>query len=98
MQLHVSRSFSGLLSTKSGSIIFGLQIGSPDKGFITCPGHRDRWIFCHLPEGWTELWDGLVFEKGVVNVQAKLVQVEWKEPDGSPSLAFAELVWLVTHL
>ena len=97
-QLHVARAFAGLLSAEPGSMIFGLHIGSPDKGFITSPAHKDRQMFCHSPESWTELWDGLVFEKGVVCVQAKLVPVEWKEPDGSPSIVFKTLVWSVTRL
>ena len=97
-QLHVARAFAGLLSPEPGSMIFGLHLGSPDKGLTLSPGHDVLQMFCHSPESWIELWDGLVFEKGVVNVQTKLVQMEWKEPDGSPSLVFTTLVWSVTRL
>ena len=97
-QLHLARALAGLLSPEPGSVIFGRHVGNHEKGFILPPGHGGRQMFCHSPESWTELWDGLVFEKGVVKVQTKLLQMEWKEPDGSPSLVFATLVWSVTRL
>ena len=97
-QLQVARAFAGLLSPEPGSMIFGLHLGSPHKGLTLSPGHDVLQMFCHSPESWIELWDGLVFEKGVVKVQTKLLQMEWKEPDGSPSLVFATLVWSVTRL
>ena len=45
-----------------------------------------------------ELWDGVVFEKGVVTVQVELVQVETKEPDESQTRTVPGLVWSVTRL
>ena len=97
-QLHLARALAGLLSAEPGSMICGLHVGSPVKGFTLCPAHRDHDLFCHSPESWTELWDGLVFEKGVVAVQAKLVPEEHKEPDRPQSTVLNMLVWTVTRL
>jgi hypothetical protein len=57
-------------------------------------------MWCHSPESWTELWDGIVFEKGVVKVQTKLVHVERKllQPDAPVNATFTSLVWSVTRL
>jgi hypothetical protein len=94
-QLHVARALAGLLSPEPGSTIFGLHIGSPDKGFIPSPTNGERLMFCHSPESWVQLWDGLVFEKGVVNVFANLVQMP--KPD-APNTMFTVLVWSVKRL
>jgi len=96
-QLYVARALAGLLSPEPGSVIFGLHVGNPEKGFITSPG-IDRPMFCHCPESWAQLWDGIVFEKGVVDVKAKLVQMGREEPDGQQSAIFTVLVWSVTRL
>jgi len=77
-QLHLARALAGLLSPEPGSIIFGLHVALAEKGFTTPEtgvGHR---LFCHSPVTWAQLWDGEVFEKGVVNVQTKLVEVVGK--------------------
>lgn len=94
-QLYVAHALAGLLSPEPGSVIFGLHVGNSEKGFIT---HREHQMFCHSPESWTQLWDGLVFGKGVVNVQAKLVQVERKDdPDATETRTVTILVWSVTR-
>jgi hypothetical protein len=101
-QLHLARALAGLLSPEPGSMIFGLHIGAPEKkGFepsIIRKDHHRMW--CHSPESWTELWDGLVFEKGVVKVQTKLVQRERKilQPDAPQNATLTFLVWSVTRL
>ena len=97
-QLHLARALAGLLSPESGSVIFGRHVGNHEKGFISPPGHRGRQKFYHSPESWTELWDGVVFEKGVVAVQVELVQVGTKEPDESQTRTVPGLVWSVTRL
>ena len=35
-------------------------------------------VFCHSPESWKELWDGIVFEKGTVSVEVDVKPVDWK--------------------
>ena len=100
-QLHLARALAGLLSPEPGSMIFGAHIGVPEKkGFepsVICSDHR---MWCHSPESWTELWDGLVFEKGVVKVQTKVFHVERKklQPDAPQNQTFTSLLWSVTRM
>jgi hypothetical protein len=100
-QLHLARALAGLLSPEPGSMIFGLHRGAPEKKGYEPPimrgGHR---LWCHSPESWTELWDGLVFEKGVVKVQTKLVHMERKnlKPDAPQNSTLTFMVWSVTRL
>ena len=99
-QLHVARALAGLLSPEPGSVIFGLQVGLPEKGIDPRVVHRDHRMFCHSPESWTQLWDGLVFEKGVVNVQAKLIDMgkKYSKLDAPQNMTFTVLEWSVTRL
>ena len=99
-QLNLARALAGLLSPEPGSMIFGVHIGSPEKGFQPSISGRDHHLWCHSPESWTELWDGLVFEKGVVKVQSKLVHWQRRnvEPDAPQNATVNILVWSVTRL
>jgi hypothetical protein len=100
-QLHLARALAGLLSPEPGSMILGAHIGAPEKkGFVPSFRRRDHRLWCHSPESWTELWDGLVFEKGVVKVQTKLVHMERRilQPDAQQSAMITILVWSVTRL
>ena len=99
-QLHIARALAGLLSPEPGSIIFGLHTGLADKGFVTSP-MGDHQMFCHSPESWAQLWDGIVFEKGVVDVKVKLVHMGREDPDAEQHAffaAFTVLEWSVTRL
>ena len=101
-QLHLARALAGLLSPEPESMIFGGHIGVAEKkGFEPSVTHGDHdRMWCHSPESWTELWDGLVFEKGMVKVQTELIYVERKilEPDAPQNSMFTSLVWSVTRL
>jgi len=94
-QLHVARALAGLLSPEPGSVIFGMQVGLPEKGF-----DPSVMMWCHSPESWTQLWDDIVFEKGVVNVQTTLVQMgkKYLEPDAPQNTTYTVLVWSVMRL
>lgn len=96
-QLYLARALAGLLSPEPGSMIFGLHIGAAEKGFTLLGG--DHRMFCHSPETWVQMWDGVVFEKGVVIVQTKLVEVERKRFEGgeAPAQRVSILVWSVTR-
>jgi len=98
-QLHLARALAGLLSPEPGSMIFGLHIGLEEKGIMP-PKEATQPLFCHSPESWAQVWDGLVFEKSVVNVQTKLVRVEGRnfEGDEISVQSIPLLVWSVTHL
>jgi hypothetical protein len=101
-QLDLARALAGLLSPEPGSMLFGGHISVAEKkGFEPSVMHRDHHrMWCHSPESWTELWDGIVFEKGVVKVQTKLVHVGRKllQPDAPANATFTFLVWSVTRL
>ena len=67
-QLQLARQLASLLSPLPGSIIFGGHIVLLAKGMrVNLLGDE---MFCHSPESWKELWDGIVFEKGTVSVEA----------------------------
>ncbi|KAG2361434.1 hypothetical protein BDR07DRAFT_1409788 [Suillus spraguei] len=75
-QLHIARALAGLLSAQPGSIICGQQVGAIEKGMVnTSAAGPNRWMFAHSPQSWSSLWDGIVFEKGSVKVEAELVEV-----------------------
>ena len=100
-QLHLARALAGLLSPEPGSMIFGSHITAPEgKGFEPSIMHEDNRMWGHSPESWTELWDGLVFEKGVVKVQTNLFYWEKRnmQPDAPKDAMITILVWLVTRL
>lgn len=99
-QLHLARALAGLLSPKPGSAIFGMHVGLAEKGFKPSEKERGAFMFCHSPESWVQMWDGLVFEKGEVTVQAKLFNVERRyfEGDETSVQYVAFLSWSVTRL
>jgi len=101
-QLELARALAGLLSPEPGSMIFGAHIGAAErKGFEPSVMHGDRHhMWCHSPESWTDLWDGLVFGKGVVKVQTKVIHWERKklQQDAPQNSMVTFLVWLVTRL
>ncbi|KAH9843587.1 uncharacterized protein C8Q71DRAFT_729122 [Rhodofomes roseus] len=100
-QLQLARSLAGLLSPQPGSLIFGMHGGRSEKGFRTeqgAPGQTGTYMFCHSPESWEELWDGEVFEKGTVQVEAELQEIERRDIKAAPGTKFYELVWSVTRV
>jgi hypothetical protein len=46
--------------------------------------------FCHSPESWKEVWDGIVFEKGTVSVEAGVKLVDWGMGKGIDD----KLIWM----
>ena len=94
-QLQLAQSLAGLLSPKPGSIIFGWHVGSRETGDLAEGGvKRGHSMFCYSPEDWVKLWDGQVFEKGTVEVEAELVR------NIAPATSYTVLVmqWSVTRL
>ncbi|KAH7884443.1 hypothetical protein F5I97DRAFT_1937881 [Phlebopus sp. FC_14] len=71
-QLHLARALGGLLSPEPGSLICGLQVGAKEAGVIETDVGSVYRLFCHSPESWTSMWDGTVFNKGEVKVEATL--------------------------
>ncbi|KAF8838070.1 hypothetical protein BDN67DRAFT_982813 [Paxillus ammoniavirescens] len=65
----------GLLSPEPGSIICGGNWGLPEKGLVMESFFGSFMeVFCHSPQTWTEMWDGVVFPKGSVKVDTFLVE------------------------
>ncbi|KAG6918961.1 hypothetical protein DXG01_010200 [Tephrocybe rancida] len=100
-QLQLARQVATLLSPAPGSIIFGAQGGRVEKGFRTvleALTSSGKYMFCHSPETWKELWDGEVFKKGTVKVEAGLQEVERNDLSTDPELHFFIMSWSVTRL
>ncbi|KAI0823142.1 hypothetical protein BC628DRAFT_1417830 [Trametes gibbosa] len=106
-QLKLAQTLAGLLSPEPGSMILGAHGGLPRKGFRQESGvvlnlGRVFPMFCHCPESWKELWDGQVFKKGTVKVDAILHETERKDYAALSGIAagtkFFLLVWSVTRL
>jgi len=97
-QLHLARALAGLLSPEPNSMIFGLHGGGLVKGPRSEP-INGRSMFCHSPDSWTELWGGVVFEKGTVKVETQLTEVTREEYAGfAPEIKVHVLSWCVTRL
>ncbi|KIJ63016.1 hypothetical protein HYDPIDRAFT_113521 [Hydnomerulius pinastri MD-312] len=72
-QLHMARALAGLLSPEPGSLICGAHVGAPEKGVVSgWVVGRHFSLFCHSPESWADMWNGVVFEKGQVKVEAEI--------------------------
>ena len=80
-QLQAARALATLLSPEKGSFIFGSHSAQQKKGIRSYPNPRGEYIFCHNLDSWRELWDGTVFKKGTVKVNAELVERPWRALD-----------------
>lgn len=69
-QTLVAQKLAGLLSPEPGSMLFGAHGGMARKG-LWSPTDHDYKMFCHSPDSWKELWEG-IFGKGQVEVSAQL--------------------------
>lgn len=91
-KVELAKRVASLLDLRPGSIIFGSDIGLPNKGEVRAASGN---IFCHSPETWTEIWDGRVFEKGKVKVTTGFKEITTKGmEDVLLSLGGARLHWL----
>lgn len=92
-QAHLASAMAGLLSPRSGSMIFGRHVAMKEEGTRTW---RTFTMFCHSPQSWKELWDGGVFRAGQVRVHAALETVDYHLPgfEGPAEM----MTWSVTRL
>ncbi|KLO15970.1 hypothetical protein SCHPADRAFT_823813 [Schizopora paradoxa] len=103
-QLHLARSLASLLSPSPGSMIFGAHVSRPEKGFRSeapppAPGYLGNRMFCHSAASWIEMWDGEVFAKGTVKVEAKVVEQQREDLVVlDPGVKFYQIVWSVIRL
>lgn len=72
-QNQLAQGLASLLSPLPGSTIFGGHVGLPVKGIQTHKRSNGQVLstFCHSPESWRQLWDG-IFGDGNVEVEARL--------------------------
>ncbi|KAF9223014.1 hypothetical protein BS17DRAFT_782144 [Gyrodon lividus] len=92
-QLHLARALAGLLSPVPGSIICGGNWGLPEKGtMVERLFNGSLELFCHSPQTWTEMWDGVVFPKGCVEVDTLLIEVDME------GYKFWYMLWSVKRL
>ena len=73
-QTSIARKLAGLLSPEPGSIILGVHGGMAEAGTWN-PTGSNRFMFCHSPKSWIELWVG-IFGEGNVDVSARLREEE----------------------
>ncbi|KAI5120897.1 hypothetical protein M0805_002997 [Coniferiporia weirii] len=102
-QIAAARALASLLSPLPGSIIFGTHTSTPISGTKKLTVRKTQ-IYCYSPEDWCALWNGEVFEKGTVAVEAAL---EYKDPwrgrgfEGDaddPQTKRHSMVWCVRRL
>ncbi|KAH7928246.1 hypothetical protein BV22DRAFT_1005227 [Leucogyrophana mollusca] len=92
-QRDLACALAGLLSPEPGSVIFGSHRGAPRTEVLADAANATMFnMFCHSPDSWKSLWDGDVFAKGVVRVDAEVREFTVKD-----SKAWM-LVWSVTRL
>ncbi|KAG2142472.1 hypothetical protein DEU56DRAFT_264985 [Suillus clintonianus] len=96
-QLHMARALAGLLSAEPGSVILGAHTGAQEKGVVN-QVYRGVEIdmFAHSAKSWTAMWDGEVFEKGTVKVEAQFREVHGVTMGGDER--YPMLFWSVTRL
>ncbi|KAH9910509.1 hypothetical protein B0H21DRAFT_782503 [Amylocystis lapponica] len=98
-QAQLARALAGLLAPEPGALIFGAHGGRPEKGVRVAPaGHERTAMFCHSPESFAALWDGEVFKRGTVRVEAVLKETERRDVQGGEDARSWHLVWSVTRL
>jgi hypothetical protein len=104
-QAEVARRLAGLLSPKKGSMLLGEHGGRSKKGIFApngpgTEGGKGFKMFCHSPESWKELWEGIL---GKENVE---VNATLKKALGGPTFfdtfpgntnQYYLLVWSVTR-
>jgi hypothetical protein len=76
-QRALAQALGSLLAPVSGACIFGWSPGLPEAGYVEyqCKASYPR-QFCHSPASWEALWNGVVFPKGSVEVEARLEEFE----------------------
>lgn len=98
-QLKAARALASLLSPEKGSFIFGSHGALRKKGLRKTPNPRGEYIYCHDPDSWRALWDGVIFEKGTVEVNAELVERPWRTLDAEQPASEEDrrymMVWIV---
>ncbi|KAF7424351.1 hypothetical protein PC9H_009658 [Pleurotus ostreatus] len=92
-QQQACKAIASLLSPEPGSTIFGSHIALPNKGFRQRPDtSSETQMFCHDSNSWKELW-GQIFEKGSVDVEAQVVEVNRDDNNKDADSRVHMLIW-----
>jgi len=76
-QLSLAQALGSLLAPVSGACIFGWSTGTTEVGYVEFEGNVSHpRQFSHSPSSWEALWNGVVFPKGSVEVEAHLGEFE----------------------
>ncbi|EKM48276.1 uncharacterized protein PHACADRAFT_266453 [Phanerochaete carnosa HHB-10118-sp] len=98
-QSELARRLASLLSPTPGSFIFGAHIGNPEKGlildYLTANAPAGTRMFCHSPESWKALWEG-IFGEGKVETNAVLTTAQ--RPDTPVGVKTDFMAWSVKRL
>ncbi|KAH9921694.1 uncharacterized protein BXZ73DRAFT_91724 [Epithele typhae] len=99
-QALLARALAPLLSAEPGSMLLGKQAAQRESGVHTqrSPSGEDVTMFFHNVESWTALWDGGVFAKGTVEVEARMVEPPvWHQTETSRTV-YCVMEWSVTRV
>ena len=94
-QLQVARQLASLLSPRPGSIIFGTHVGALVKETKWYAGLE---TFCHSLESWKDLWEGQVFKKGEIRMEAHLIELAYKSSEEAEAENAHRLSWSIYRL
>ena len=99
-QLAAARALASLLSPEPGSMIFGHHLASAVAHVRPTASLRGKIIYHHSPETWKALWDGVVFEKGKVEVWAILRELSEADTRGlfKSAAKITIMIWCVKRL
>ncbi|KAJ6459591.1 hypothetical protein C8R45DRAFT_1109457 [Mycena sanguinolenta] len=94
-QTQLAQSLAGLLSPLPGSLIFGYHIAQETAGLGPVDRNQTdgRRVFCHSPESWVALWEG-IFGEGIVKIDVGLTKVVMSDDDVERSW----LTWSVKRI
>jgi hypothetical protein len=99
-QRALAQALGSLLAPVTGASIFGWSTGATEAGFIefeTSVSHPRQ--FVHSPSSWEELWNGVVFPKGSMKVEARVRDFDYdvgvKLKGGFPPKRFD---WVIQRL
>ncbi|SJK99966.1 uncharacterized protein ARMOST_03277 [Armillaria ostoyae] len=99
-QSEIAKILAALLTSEAGSMIFGSHVGRREKGFrieVDSSSSHRRNMFCHSPESWRSLWDGEIFPRGTVHVDAFLRE-HGSADIVEPGATLYVLIWCITIL
>ncbi|KAF5359217.1 hypothetical protein D9756_003137 [Leucocoprinus leucothites] len=95
-QIQLARRLASLLSPEPGSMIFGCHRGLKVKAVTSdLLGFE---MTCYSPETWRDLWDGVIFRKGTVDVRAELRDANREDVSLDDGGKIYFLDWSVTRL